>query len=235
LLDWDDLDREASEVLRVEFAAAEERVRAWAKRIRAHADRYPYIPDDVPGSERQLSVRWLRGEKDRDAGRGFRCRLAREIAVSRSPFDRIEEVVRHCCGRPWQEKIEDGADVLSGVGVMGHTIAFIENEDSHRLANDVTWHDRVADRIRILSRWLKDADSSIREAAVNALDDLHAFERENDAKLIVREAVRDAAAYIPVCDSPIAYTTEIVEDVMFVDYNCRGDLVGIEILPPSQA
>jgi hypothetical protein len=135
---------------------------------------------------------------------------------------------------------------------MGHTIAFITNEDSQRFANsDVTWHDRVwlyatalgwtddtrlrADRIRILSRWLKDADSSIREAAMNALDALHAFECENDARLIVREAVRDAAAYIPVCDSPIAYTTEIVEDAMFVDYDSRGNLVGIEILAPSQA
>jgi hypothetical protein len=160
----------------------------------------------------ELSVRWLRGEKDRDTGRGFRCRLAREIAISPAPFDRIEEVVRHCCRRPWQEKIEDGADVLSGVAV--------------RLR---------ADRIRILSRWLKDADSSIREAAMNALDALHAFECENDARLIVREAVRDAAAYIPVCDSPIAYTTEIVEDAMFVDYDSRGNLVGIEILAPSQA
>ncbi len=38
------------------------------------------------------------------------------------------------------------------------------------------------------------------------------------------------AAYIRLKEGKVAYTEEIIEDVLLVDYNSRRDILGIEIL-----
>lgn len=40
------------------------------------------------------------------------------------------------------------------------------------------------------------------------------------------------AVYITLHDEPSVRTEEVVEDVLFADYNAAGELIGIEILAP---
>jgi uncharacterized protein YuzE len=40
------------------------------------------------------------------------------------------------------------------------------------------------------------------------------------------------AAYIHLSDGKVARTREVIEDVLLVDYDSKGNLVGIEILAP---
>lgn len=170
----------------------------------------------------EAGIRKLGAFKDRytdRAGSVFRRSLADSIARSDDPFRRIRAIVEHVCMRPSQDKVADGAEVLSAVGAR--LIEFIEGKDEEYFpdrspdgdANDTivpcdrVWlyaaalseledEDLRRRAARILCRWLKNKDSDIRESAAGALGTLALAEtREALNNALQNEhdsAVRDA-------------------------------------------
>ncbi|MHC4698784.1 MAG: HEAT repeat domain-containing protein [Planctomycetota bacterium] len=179
-----------------------------------------YIPTTTePFEHFEFYVSRLGQSKDRYGapwGADFRRRLGEQIMEAGNPVRRVEVVVRHCCERPSQLKIEDGSDVLSEVS--RHLVRFIEEVDPLNFPESSVpqWYNRVwlyadamglatdidtrADRIRILCKWLNDSDSSVRESAANALGALCAHEAKSylsnrlsiESCSAVKEAIADA-------------------------------------------
>lgn len=185
-------------------------------------------PEETPNTDTatqpfehfEADVQRLGQSKDRYGtrwGAAFRRSLGEQIKEARDPMRWVEIVVRHCCERPSQLKIEDGSDVLSEVS--RHLLRFIEDRDLFDFPNQSSgpkWYNRVwlyadamglagdsetrADRIRILCKWLSDSHSSVRESAANALGVLKAAEAEFElskrlsleSDSTVREAISDA-------------------------------------------
>ncbi len=146
-------------------------------------------------------------------GPAFRRRLAQIVQESEIPNRLIACVVDHCCDRPSQTKIEDCADVLGMTAQR--LVSFVENRDLE-YCNHLSFEDRVwlyatamswADdsptrqrRVNILTRWLKEDDSAVRESAANALGALGATE----AAAALRSALaaeEDSATHEAIADA----------------------------------
>jgi hypothetical protein len=137
-------------------------------------------------------------------GAAFRENLAKGVRTSDFPDRLIDLIVRHCCVRPNQIKIEDGADVLSRVPAQ--LCDFVAKDfDSYR-GSDILFGNRVwlyttalswsSDettrnrRIRLVESWLWDKDSTVREMAACALGEMRAIEaRESLRAALGRERV----------------------------------------------
>lgn len=145
----------------------------------------------------------------------FRARLADEVLASKDPVHRIHAVVRHCISRPSQDKIEDGADVLSGLGErFVSLVERLEEDYSPAQLDDCIWLYTTAmcyakdvgagsrDRlIRKLCEWLRRYDDpSIRENVADALGSMGAVDardvlieiRDKERDSMAREAIEDA-------------------------------------------
>lgn len=127
--------------------------------------------------------------------------------------DSMFDTVTRCCAKPSQHAMDDGARTLAEH--PADLVRFVRNRGAY-LATiypqcDLVWlwstafawaadTETRADRVEILSRWLLDPDSSVRESAANALGGMVAAEArpaileawvgETDAS--VREAMWDA-------------------------------------------